>query len=149
MLRAGDRIPEVELPDQHGAIVRLRDLLQVGPVVLFFCPAAMPRGRAEESRHFRDLAKEFAELGAQPVGISTEPVDRQKRLADSEDLGYPLLSDADGQVVRAFGVRRMRPLPARRVTFVIGADGTVLDVISSEFRMARHADGALAALRKF
>ena len=48
-----------------------------------------------ESCHFRDLASEFAELGASRVGISADPVDRQKKFDDKNGLGFPLLSDPD------------------------------------------------------
>ena len=51
-----------------------------------------------ESCHFRDLASEFAELGASRVGISADPVDRQKKFDDKNGLGFPLLSDPDREV---------------------------------------------------
>ncbi len=38
-------------------------------------------------------------------------------------------------------------MPVKRTTFVIGADRTVLEVISSEFSMDAHADRALEVLR--
>ncbi len=40
----GDVVPEFEALDQHGTIVRLVDLLELGPVVLFFYPKAMTPG---------------------------------------------------------------------------------------------------------
>ena len=40
----GDTVPEFEAPDQHGNVVRLVDLLDAGPVVLFFYPKAMTPG---------------------------------------------------------------------------------------------------------
>ena len=43
-MRIGDRVPDVEAPDQHGNTVVLRDLLKVGPVVLYFYPKAMTAG---------------------------------------------------------------------------------------------------------
>jgi len=59
-----------------------------------------------------------------------------------------LLSDVDGDVARTFGVkRRIGPLPVKRTTFVIDTDRRVLEVISSELNMDRHADQALAVLR--
>ncbi|MFE6994261.1 peroxiredoxin, partial [Streptomyces pharetrae] len=63
-------------------------------------------------------------------------------------LGIPLLSDADGTVRERFGVKRGFTLaPTKRVTFVIGKDRRVLEVVRSELRMNTHADRALAALR--
>jgi peroxiredoxin Q/BCP len=148
MLKAGDVAPDVELRDQSGTIVRLSDLLKTGPVVLFFYPAAMSTGCTAESCHFRDLGAEFARLGAQRLGISVDSVDKQKEFAESHGFDYPLLSDEDGAVAEAYGVRRrIGPIPVRRATFVIGADGVIIDVVKSELRMDKHADDALAALR--
>jgi peroxiredoxin Q/BCP len=146
MLKAGDVAPDVELRDQSGTIVRLSDLLKTGPVVLFFYPAALSTGCTVESCHFRDLGTEFAQLGAQRVGISGDTVDKQKQFADKHSFDYPLLSDEDGAVAAAYGVKR-RVGPPRRATFVIGADGVVIDVVRSELRMDKHADDALDVLR--
>jgi len=147
-MKPNDVVPDFELPDQHGTQRRLSDLLADGPVVLFFYPAAMTTGCTKESCHFRDLAAEFREIGAQRVGISTDSVDKQKQFSDKHDFDYPLLSDAAGDVARQFGVkRRVGPLPVKRVTFVIDTDRRVLDVISSELNMDKHADQALALLR--
>ena len=87
--------PDFELPDQTGTPRRLSDLLQAGPVVLFFYPAAMTSGCTKESCHFRDVREEFAALGAQPVGISGDTVDKQRQFSDKHSFGYPLLSDPD------------------------------------------------------
>ncbi|MBO0731143.1 MAG: redoxin domain-containing protein [Acidimicrobiaceae bacterium] len=55
---------------RFGTIRSLDGLLAGGPVVLYFYPAAMTTGCTKEGCHFRDLAEEFAKLGAQRVGIS-------------------------------------------------------------------------------
>ncbi|MFN7149239.1 MAG: peroxiredoxin, partial [Microthrixaceae bacterium] len=115
--------------------------------VLFFYPKAMTSGCTKESCHFRDLAGEFAALGAQRVGISADKVHKQAAFDDKHGLGYPLLSDPDRTVAAAFGVKRMGPIPNRRSTFVIGADGRILAEVSSETNMDVHADKALEALR--
>ncbi len=147
-VRTGDTAPDFELPDETGTMRKLSDLLAEGPVVLFFYPAAMTKGCTQESCHFRDLAGEFAELGAQRVGISADTVEKQQEFATRHSLGYPLLSDRDRSVAAAFGVKRGLPmLPNRRATFVIDRDRTVLEVARSEINMDAHADKALAALR--
>ena len=145
----GDRVAEFELPDEAGAPQRLSKFLALGPVVLFFYPAAMSRGCTAESRHFRDLAAEFSAFGAQPIGISTDGVAKQQEFSERYSLGYPLLSDRDGAVAAQFGVkRRFGPIPVKRWTFVIDGDGRVLEVIKSETRMTHHANRALEVLRQ-
>ncbi|MFJ4835912.1 peroxiredoxin [Streptomyces sp. NPDC088747] len=143
----GDTVEDFALPDDTGTVRGLSELLADGPVVLFFYPAALTSGCTAEACHFRDLAAEFAAAGARPVGISGDPVERQKEFAGQHTLGFPLLSDVDGTVRERFGVRRGFSLaPTKRVTFVIGQDRTVLEVVRSELRMSAHADRALAAL---
>ncbi|HEX3789608.1 MAG TPA: peroxiredoxin [Pseudonocardiaceae bacterium] len=148
-MKPGDLVADFTLPDQDDKPRTLSDLLGGGPVVLFFYPAAMSGGCTAESCHFRDLAAEFAEVGAQRVGISADPVAKQHEFAEVNSFDYPLLSDADGVVAAQFGVkRRFGPIPVKRHTFVIGTDRRLVGVVRSEFRMDSHADQALAVLRK-
>ena len=143
----GSHAPDFELPDQDGKPVALSTLLLDGPVVLFFYPAAMTPGCTKEACHFRDLAAEFAEVGAQRVGISTDPVDRQKQFVGAHGFDFTLLSDADGAVAAEYGVRRRILMPVKRATIVVDTDRTVLKVITSELNLEVHADRALRALR--
>ena len=147
-MRKGDAVPDFELPDQTGAPRTLSGFLANGPVVLFFYPAAMTYGCTKESCHFRDLAAEFAAVGAQPVGISADTVDKQKRFDEKESLGFPLLSDPDRVVADQLGAKRGPSfLPTKRMTFVIDTDRTILGVVHSEVSMGSHADKALALLK--
>ena len=116
--------------------------------MLFFYPAAMTYGCTKESCHFRDLKAEFAAVGAQPVGISADTVEKQKQFDEKESLGFPLLSDPDRTVAAQLGVKRgIMPAQGKRATFVIDTDRTLLDVIHSEISMGAHADKALAVLK--
>lgn len=145
----GDVVQDFELPDETGTPRRLSEFLTAGPVVLFFYPAAMTRGCTAESCHFRDLAAEFTALGATRVGISRDPVAKQAEFSKLHGFDYPLLSDADGAVAQQFGVKRrvpLGPLSMKRMTFVIGTDQRVIEVIHSEVSMNEHADRALRAL---
>ncbi len=149
-MKTGDTVADFELPDQTGTPRKLSTLLADGPVVLFFYPAAMTPGCTKEACHFRDLAGEFAAVGASRVGISVDPVEKQAKFADTQRFDYPLLSDVDGTVAAQFGVKRgllSKFIPVKRTTFVIGTDRKVLDVISSEISMDTHADKALATLK--
>ena len=147
-MKAGDTAPDFELPDQTGTPRKLSDFLAAGPVVLFFYPAAMTPGCTKESCHFRDLEAEFGAVHAQRLGISADPVDKQHQFADKYGLDFPLLSDADRTVAKAFGVKRSPTiLPNKRATFVIDPDRKVVEVIRSETRMDHHADRALEVLR--
>jgi thioredoxin-dependent peroxiredoxin len=146
-MHAGDTAPDVALADQTGMVRPLSAIAQGRRTVLFFYPAAMTSGCTKESCHFRDLAAEFEAADAVRVGISMDTVDKQKVFADKHGFDYPLLSDPDGAVAKAFGVKRpLGILKVRRVTFVLDEDLRVIEVISSELRTDRHADRALEVL---
>jgi peroxiredoxin Q/BCP len=149
-MNRGDQVADFSLPDQTGTVRSLTSLLADGPIVLFFYPAAMTPGCTKEACHFRDLAGEFAAVGASRVGISTDAVAKQAKFAEQQKFDYPLLSDTSGAVAEQFGVKRGllgKLFPVKRTTFVIDTDRTVLAVISSEVSMNSHADKALEVLR--
>jgi thioredoxin-dependent peroxiredoxin len=150
-MNTGDQVDDFELQDETGASRRLSELLQDGPVVLFFYPIASSGGCTQEACHFRDLAADFAAVGAQPVGISGDGVGKQEAFASAHSLGYPLLSDAGHRVAKALGAYRWflpGGLHTRRMTFVIGQDRRIVDTIASETQFDRHADQALQILRR-
>lgn len=168
---AGEKAPDFTLYDHTGRPRTLSALLSHGPVVLFFFPLASSPICTAQACHFRDLSSEFATVGAQRVGISTDTVDKQAHFAQQRSFDYPLLSDEDGVVSELFGVRRgrfaklrrsvvaresarhgqhtrrrgllARLLPVRRTTFVIDTDRTVLKVVANEVRASVHADQTL------
>src|ERR1700735_5941310 len=107
-MSAGEKAPGFALDDHTGRPRTLSALLYGGPVVLFFFPLASSPICTAQACHFRDLSSEFATVGAQRVGISTDTVDKQAHFARQRSFDYPLLSDADGVVSELFGVRRGR-----------------------------------------
>ncbi|MFD4675592.1 peroxiredoxin [Lentzea sp. NPDC058450] len=148
-MKRGDTAPDFTLPDHDGAPRTLSEFLATGPVVLFFYPMASSGGCTQESCHFRDLAEEFAEVGAHRIGISPDSVSKQRAFATANGFDYPLLSDVDGVVAKQFDVwRRFSPLHAKRRTFVIDTDRRILDVVTGELKFDVHADQALTVLRQ-
>ncbi|TJZ74929.1 peroxiredoxin [Rhodococcus oryzae] len=149
-MQTGQQAPDFSLPDQDGTVRTLSELVAGGPLVLFFYPAASTPVCTAEACHFRDLAGEFAAVGAARAGISTDTVDKQASFAAAQSFDYPLLADVGGVVAEQFGVRRgllAKLSPVKRTTFVIDTDRTVLKVIASELRANTHGDQALEFLR--
>lgn len=147
-LKPGDPLDDFTLPDQSGGLVTLSELLEHGPVVVFFYPRAMTPGCTAETCHFRDLRSEFEALGARAIGISADSVERQSEFDGRNSLGLTLLSDVDRVVAARFGVKRPGPLFNRRATFVIGTDQRIVAAFSSELNMETHADRALQVLKE-
>ena len=117
-MQKGDLAPDFKLKDQEGNERTLSTMLLNGPVVLFFYPAAMTKGCTKESCHFRDLASEFAALGAQRLGISMDTRGEAGRVHVQERLDYPLLAD----------VRRRRRQALRREALARPLEGEAHDV---------------------
>src|ERR1700689_5902049 len=105
---AGEKAPDFPLYDPTGRPRKLSTLLSDGPVVLFFFPLASSPICTAQACHFRNLSDEFARVGAQRVGISTDTVDKQAHFAQQRSFDYPLLSDADGWGSDVFWERRGR-----------------------------------------
>jgi peroxiredoxin Q/BCP len=75
-----------------------------------------------------------------------DDLDTQKRFAQSLKLPFPLASDAKGETAEAYGVREGPR--ARRVTFVIDADGKVVRVLEGQEAFDPAAAADACPLRK-
>lgn len=145
-LGKGELVPDFAAILDSGQEVRLAELIESGPLVIFFYPKAFTPGCTAQSCRFRDLSRELGRLGARAVGVSSDDVETQRSFAESNRLGFPLISDQDGKIAKIFGAKRLGVPFDRRMTFVIGKDRRVILVIKDEFNMNAHADKALEAL---
>lgn len=125
----GATAPDFTLPDQDRQPVTLSALLARGPVVLAFFPAAFSSTCQQELCTFRDSLATLSALRAQVVGISTDTFFTLKAWSDQHRFGFPLLSDYNKDVIRAYGVVNPDMIGlkdiARRAVFVIDSSGTV------------------------
>lgn len=87
----------------------------------------------------------FTDSGAVVFGVSTDPLDTNKKFAESLNLEFAILSDEGGAVSKKFGVLNERNM-SNRTTFVIGKDGKIAHVESGSG--AIDPAGAAAACSK-
>jgi peroxiredoxin Q/BCP len=125
MPKEGETAPDFTLEDQSGKKTTL-SALKGKRVVLYFFPKADTPGCTKESCAFRDETPNLPK-DVVVVGISKDSVSSQKRFAKKYGLSFPLLADAKGEVIGKYGVSGLFGL-AKRVTFLIGADGKVAKV---------------------
>ena len=59
------------------------------------------------------------------LGISLDSQDRNRKFAQETGASFPLLSDTEKQVAKAYGVLNFTRLFANRVTFVIDQNGII------------------------
>ncbi len=145
-INTGDTVPDFSLPDQNGREVRLFELLQTGPVVLYFYPKDDSPGCTAEACGFRDSHAVFADAGAHVVGVSGDSPESHARFAEKHGLPFLLLSDRDGVLRRLFGVPTSLGVLPGRVTYVIGRDGKVHTMFNSQLNPQRHIQEALRTL---
>lgn len=102
-----------------------------------------------EGRALRDRADRFDAAGCVVLGASFDTPEENRRFAEEQRFGFPLLSDVDRSVGKAYGVARpdgdqYAAFPAR-VSFLIDADGVVRRVYTVT-DVQGHADEVLADL---
>ncbi len=143
ILAPGRKAPDFEGIDQDGNPVRLRDFAG-RPVVLYFYPADMTTGCAMEACAFRDELDKFQALGAVVLGVSVQDAASHREFRAKYNLNFPLLADPDKRIVRAYNTRGFIGV-AKRVTYVIGPDGTIVDSFKS-LNPKPHVERALRVL---
>ena len=145
-IQVGDVAPDFTLPAQAGPAIHLQALLQRGPVVLYFYPRDDTAGCTVEACTFRDAYEDFKEAGAEVVGISSDSTASHQAFASKHRLPFKLVSDAGGEVRKAYGVKSTLGLIPGRVTFIIDSAGTVRHVFNSQLNAKRHVAEALQVM---
>jgi len=145
ILKPGDVAPDFSATDCQGRPVSLA-ALRGRRVVLFFFPRAFTLGCTLENRYFRDNHERLQGLGVELVGVSVDSVQRQCEFAEAEDIHFALIGDESREISHAYDVLWPVLNVDRRMTFIIGPDGRIEDVIHHEVRVYRHMDDVLAYL---
>ena len=147
-LTAGDTAPDFTLPDADGKPVSLADY-RGRRVVVYFYPAAGTPGCTKQACDFRDSLAELNGAGLDVLGISPDKPAKLAKFRDKEGLTFPLLSDADKDVLNTWGTFGEKQMYGKTVTgvirstFVIDPEGKI-EVAQYNVR----ATGHVAKLRK-
>ena len=138
MLKAGARAPEFVLQSDQGTDTSLSELLQSGPLMLYFYPADFTPGCTREACTIRDIHQDLVAAGLQVAGISPQDVDSHARFRAQHDLPFLLLSDPDKVAVKLYDVDGPMGIGVRRATFLIDQDGMIRDALLADIRISRH-----------
>lgn len=101
-LAAGDTAPDFTLPDQDGVQHALADL-RGRKVIVYFYPAASTPGCTTEACDFRDNMSSLQAAGYEVLGVSKDEPAKLKTFQHEQALTFPLLSDPELTVHRAYG----------------------------------------------
>jgi thioredoxin-dependent peroxiredoxin len=129
-LSPGDHAPDFTLPTDDGSTVSSADL-RGRKVIIYFYPAAMTPGCTKQACDFTDSSASLQSAGYDVLGISPDPPTKLARFRERDALSFPLLSDADRSVMKAWGAFGEKKLYGKTVegvirsTFVVDEDGTI------------------------
>ena len=170
ILPLGAVAPEFELRDSANRLVKSRDLLAVGPLVINFFRGRWCSYCVTELETWRDLYGQLRERGALLVAISPETQRQSDFAVQQHGLPFPLLHDPGAALAEKFGLvytvpeyhqRYLKsilvnlpflngeaswrlPLPA---TYGIGRDGQVrFAEAHADFRVRPEPQEVIAAL---
>jgi thioredoxin-dependent peroxiredoxin len=143
-IQVGDMIPDFLLKDQNGNLFDIKTIKGKKKIVIFFYPQDGSLNCTREACYFRDLADVFEESDAVVVGISSQSVESHRQFAQENKLNYTILSDAENEVRKLFGVPgKVFGLVPGRVTYVADKSGKVVHIFNSQTDVMRHVDEAL------
>jgi thioredoxin-dependent peroxiredoxin len=145
-LKTGDAMPETTLVGGDGP-VKLRDKLGK-PLVVYFYPKDETYGCTVEACAFRDQYEDFVGAGAEVIGVSRDDAASHDKFKSHHRLPFLLLSDPDGKVAEAWGVKRTLGLLPGRVTYVFDKGGVLRHRFDSMIRFGKHVDEALEVVKK-
>ncbi|WP_433500147.1 thioredoxin-dependent thiol peroxidase [Sphaerimonospora sp. CA-214678] len=129
-LETGDAAPDFTLPDADGNEVSLESF-RGRRVILYFYPAAMTPGCTKQACDFRDNLDALAGGDLVVLGVSKDKPAKLRQFRERDALTFPLLSDPELDVHKAYGAYGEKLNYGRKVmgvirsTFVIDADGKV------------------------
>lgn len=147
-LKMGDRFPSAALIDQLGRSVDIVTNAADKPQVVTFYRGGWCPYCSMELRAYQKALPEIEAAGGALVAVSPEAPDHTLSTAEKNELGFSVLSDAEGRLADALGIRFElseevkayfvsvgHDLPARNAddkwsvpfpaTYVVGADGQI------------------------
>ncbi|MBT5221067.1 MAG: peroxiredoxin [Woeseia sp.] len=138
MLKAGNVAPEFILPDENGNEVSLVELLQDGPVILYFYPADFTPGCTKEACAIRDIHDEAQGVGLKVVGIS--PQDGESHLAFKKEhrLPFTLVCDPDKIAIKMYDADGPLGFGVRRITYLISQGQKIHDGVEANIKIGQH-----------
>jgi peroxiredoxin (alkyl hydroperoxide reductase subunit C) len=130
----GQPAPDFERKDQNGDVVKLSAFQGDKAVALVFYPFSFTGICQGELCQLRDDIGTYEKADVQVIAVSCDPAPSQKEWAAAQGYNFPILSDfwPHGEIAKAYGVFNEERGCANRATFVIGTDGTIVDVFETE-----------------
>ena len=127
-LEVGQPAPDFTLQGSDGKTYSLADFKGKQAVAIAWYPKAFTKGCTIECKSLAENGDLIRAYDVAYFMASTDEVEVNKKFAESEKADFPLLSDPDGKVAKAYGVKMPVMNMAKRVTIYIGKDGRILKI---------------------
>ncbi len=132
-LNTGDKAPDFKAINQDGEMVSLNDF-KGRKLILYFYPKDNTPGCTNEACDFRNHYQFWLDKGYQVVGVSPDSQESHRKFIEKYQLPFPLLSDPDKEIIKAYGAWGPKKLYGReyegliRSTFIIDEEGKILEI---------------------
>ena len=117
-LAPGEPAPAFTLPDADGKPVSLADYAG-RKVIVYVYPAAMTPGCTKQACDFRDSLQSLEAAGYAVLGLSPDKPEKLAKFREHDSLTFPLLSDPDKEVLKAYGAFGEKKSYGKTITGVI------------------------------
>lgn len=127
-------MPDFEVMDQDGNIVRSAELLG-RKTIIYFYPKDNTSGCTAEACNLRDNYEAFLAMGYNVIGVSKDSVASHKKFAEKYDLPFTLLADTATELLQAFGAWGEKKMYGKtvmgtlRTTFIFDEAGILKEII--------------------
>ncbi len=140
MLKPGSKAPDFILPNENGEEVSLTDILETGPIVLYFYPADFTPGCTKEACAIRDMHDDILSVGLRVVGVSPQDAASHIKFKKKYELPFTLLSDMDKVAIKMYDVDGPFGVGVRRATYLITQGAKIQSALQADVLVSRHAE---------
>ncbi len=124
----GAPAPLISGQTHDGKTWKLADAAGKTNVLLYFYPKDDTPGCTKEACGLRDRMGDLQKSDVEVIGVSFDSAESHQKFIAKHNLNFTLLTDTEGKIADAYGVRAPGKNVARRVSFLIGKDGKILHV---------------------
>ncbi len=140
----GDQLPELDVTNHNGDLAPLKSYDEAEFLFVFFYPKADTPGCTAQACSLRDAYESLLDANARVLGVSGDKVAAQGRFKEKRELPYPLISDGDGKVMKAFDVPSFLGISKRQAFLFRNGELVWKDESASTKSQAQDALAAIA-----
>ena len=145
-MKVGDSATDFKGATSDGTQLGLKDFVGKKNVVLYFYPKDDTPGCTKEACSFRDNLDVVRKMDAEVIGVSLDSVDSHMKFTSKYKLTFPLISDKEKKIARAYGVLRDTGTSTNRVTFIIDKTGKIAKMFP-KVDVTKHTEEVVEALK--